>query len=200
MPGTTSFLNSEGNLEWGRISYGIKGGIDFYLGENDVLGFSGNYGNRDNQQNVNSTISQWSESDPERFVYSSLRNRKMSGDYYRLTSNYLKTFGNKNHKLYAEIFLGHNNSDEITVSPEVQNNIQIGGKKTSESGPSTDFNAKLQYTLPFSEVSKFEAGYEGEIDKSEENTGLSEFNTNTGEYEIQNQYTNFTKYDDRTHA
>lgn len=200
LPGTTSFLNSEGNLEWGRISYGIKGGIDFYLGENDVLGFSGNYGNRDNQQNVNSTISQWSESDPERFVYSSLRNRKMSGDYYRLTSNYLKTFGNKNHKLYAEIFLGHNNSDEITVSPEVQNNIQIGGKKTSESGPSTDFNAKLQYTLPFSEVSKFEAGYEGEIDKSEENTGLSEFNTNTGEYEIQNQYTNFTKYDDRTHA
>ncbi len=199
-PGNTSYLNSDGNVEWGRISYGVKGGIDFNISENDVLGFSGRYSNREHHQNVNSAISEWTETNPEKINSTSLRERLRSGDAYSLTTNYLKKFNGNDHKLYTELFLSHNTSDESTVTPEIQNNVQISGKKTNESGPSTDFRGKLEYTLALGESNKLEAGYNGEIDKSDETTDLYEFNMTTGEYEFQSQFSNVAKYDDRTHA
>lgn len=85
-------------------------------------------------------------------------------------------------------------SDELTTTAEFDNVNQLSGKKTTENGPSTDFRGKLDYTLPFSEVSKFEAGYQGEIELSDESNDLYEYNPSTNQYELQAQFSNLTKY------
>jgi outer membrane receptor protein involved in Fe transport len=200
LPGNTSYLNSIGNFEFGRTSYGLRSGIDFYLSDQDVLGFSGRYGSGDHQRNLNSNFSEWSSTDPQKIYYSSLSKRKRSGDFYSLTSNYQKSFDNNGHKIYSEIFISHDTPNESTITSEVQNSSQLSGKKTTEDGPSTEYTAKLEYTLPIDESNKFEAGYNGEFEKSEDNTKLFEFNNGTGEYEIQDQYSNVTKYDKNQHA
>ena len=200
LPDNTSYLNSDGNFEFGRTSFGIKGGIDLYLFENDVWGFSANYGSRDHQQNLNSRFTQWTQNDPLQINYSSRSDRKRSGEFYSFTSNYTKKFNSDQHKLYGEIFLSHNNPDESTITSEIQNGEQISGKKTTETGPSNDFSSKLEYTLPLGESSKFEAGYQGEVDNSEDATQLLEFNTSTGNYERLDQFSNVTKYEEIQHA
>ncbi len=78
--------------------------------------------------------------------------------------------------------------------------VRFSGKKTTESGPSTDFRGKIDYTLPFSDVSKFEAGYQGEIELSDESNDLYEYNPSTSEYEIQSQFSNLTKYNESQHS
>ena len=72
----------------------------------------------------------------------------------------------------AELVFSKQNSDEFTTTSEFDDTGQFGGKNTTEFGPATDFRWKLDYTLPLSDKSKFEAGYQGEIEQSDENNEL----------------------------
>lgn len=197
----TSFINSNGDRKWGRISYGIRAGLDFNLTENDILGFGLRYGSREHQRNFTRNSTRWTDTNPaqEFFINQSISGR--SGDNFSFLSNYKKTFGNiRGHELTAEFSYEHGNSDEFSVNSEFQNNAQIGGKRTTEAGPSTEMEGKIDYVLPLSDKSKFEAGYKGEIELSDEATGLYDFNINSGSYEFQNNFANNTKYDEREHS
>ena len=200
LPSDISYLNSNGNMEWGRISFGIKGGAEFLLSDKDVLSFGGRYGNRDHQRTSTAYYSQWTSGNPLQENYLNSSERKRSGDFYSLNLNYQKKFQKKDHQLYAELYFSKRNSDESTVSSELENNIQVGGKKTTEVGPSKRFRGKVDYTLPLGELNKFEAGYQGEINSSVDATGLYEFNSLSGEYEFQPKYNNTTDYSRSEHA
>ena len=200
LPSDISYLNSNGNMEWGRISFGIKGGAEFLLSDKDVLSFGGRYGNRDHQRTSTAYYSQWTSGNPLQENYLNSSERKRSGDFYSLNLNYQKKYQKKDHQLYAELYFSKRNSDESTVSSELENNIQVGGKKTTEVGPSKRFRGKVDYTLPLGELNKFEAGYQGEINSSVDATGLYEFNSLSGEYEFQPKYNNTTDYSRSEHA
>lgn len=200
LPSDESFLNSNGNMEWGRISSGIKGGIDLIFSDKDILSLGGRYGKRDHRRNSTDDYTSWTSSDPLKENYLNKSERKRSGDFYSFNMNYMKKFEEKDHQLSAELFFSRNNSDESTISSEFESGIQTGGKKTTEVGPSKRFRGKIDYTLPFSELNKFEAGYQGEVDQSEDATGLYEFNPATSEYEFQNMFDNTTDYKRSEHA
>jgi len=200
LPSDVSYLNSNGNMEWGRISFGVRGGIEFSLSDKDVLSFGGRYGNRDNQRNSTANYSEWTTDNPLRQNYFNNTDRKRSGDFYSLNLNYQKKFEKKDHQLYAELFLSGRNSDESTLSSEFENDVQVGGSKTTEVGPSKEFRGKVDYTLPLGEQNKFESGYQGEVNNSEDRTGLYEFNSVSGKYELQSQYNHITDYNRSEHA
>jgi len=200
LPMNESFLNSNGNMEWGRISSGVKGGIDFLFSDNDVLSLGGRYGNRDNRRTSTADYTSWTSIDPTKENYINSSERKRSGDFYSLNMNYMKKFEKKDHQLAAELFFSRNNGDESTISSEFESGVQTGGKKTTEAGPSKDFRGKLDYTLPLGELNKFEAGYQGELDESEDATALYEFNPASGEYEFQDMFDNTTNYKRSEHA
>ncbi len=82
----------------------------------------------------------------------------------------------KTHRLSGEFTLSHDNSDELNLTSEFENEVQFSGKKTTEFGPSTESEGRINYALPFSEVNKFEAGVQGEFEDSKEGNGLYEFN------------------------
>ena len=190
----TSFINSVGVINRGRINYEGRGGIEFLLGVNDILSFGARVGRRERQQTADQNFTQFSETDPTEFNYFGNTDRSRDGTYYAFNSNYAHTFGANNHQLLGELFFGYQNSDEITTTSEFEDGIQISGRKTTEFGPSSDFRGKLDYSLPFSELTKFEAGYQGEIDLDEETNGLYEFNPESGEYEFQDEFSNVNKY------
>ena len=193
----TSFLNSNGSSERGRISFGLRGGLDFYFDGGDVLSFGGRYGYRDGQNNEVQNYSKWTSLDPAKDFYLSTTNRKRSGNFYAFNSNLMHKFNRDGHQLTAEFFLSHRESDEHTLSSEVQNGAQFGGRNTTENGPSTHLRGKIEYVLPFSENSKFEAGSQGEIEKSTDGTNLFEYNPQTGNYDFQLNYSNTIDYDNR---
>jgi outer membrane receptor protein involved in Fe transport len=196
----TSIINSVGKINRGRVRYEGRGGIEFSLGPSDLLSFGARVGYRDGQREADQNYTQFSELEPEEFNYFGKSERGRSGTYYSLNANYAHYFGGENHQILGELFFSNSNSDEITTTSEFDNGIQFSGRETKEFGPSSDFRGKLDYTLPFSEFSKFEAGYQGQVDISEETNELFEFNPENGEYEFQSEFSNVNEYTRSEHA
>lgn len=192
----TSIINSVGEVNRGRTAFEGRAGIEFSLSENDLLNFGFRGGKRDGGMTSNQNYIQTSTLVPEVVEYIGKTQRSRNGTYYSINTNYSRTFNSSGHQLLAEFVFNQQNSDESTTTSEFDGSGQFGGKKTKEFGPESDFRWKIDYTLPISEESKFEAGYQGEIEQSDENNELYEFNPASNEYEIQPDYTSLTKYFD----
>ena len=48
-------MNYAGDTEWGRIGFGIRGGIDFNLSEKDYFNVIARYGKREGKEYVHNT-------------------------------------------------------------------------------------------------------------------------------------------------
>ena len=78
-------------------------------------------------------------------------------------------------KLKVNLILDTMTANDSSLTESISNDLLFDGKKTTEFGPSRDLETKIDYTFPFSETRKFEAGYESEIENSDENNELFEF-------------------------
>ena len=188
-----SHLNSRGSREWGRISFGVRGGVDFNLGESDLLSMSGRFGTRDHRNNQTSNYIQWSEQDPQKIYYLNNNNGSRSGSYFAFNTDYTKKFNQDGNQLASEFFVSHNTSDESSISSSVQGAIQTDGKKTTETGPRTHLRGKIDYTLPLGENSKFEAGTQGETRLENDSNGLYDFDPTSNSYDFQGIYSHSIK-------
>ena len=197
LSGNNSYLNSDGTRNRNRNSFGLRGGLDFNLGENNIISIGARYGSRSGGHNSNLNYMEWSDSNPQPDFYYSSNHRERSGSYYAGNINYNRKFDDEGHSLTAEFFMSHRNSDELTLSAETQNSSQISGKKTTEVGPSTEFRGKIDFSLPLGEKSKFETGSQGEINISQDGNNYYEYSTATGNYEFQSLYSNITDYNRR---
>ena len=196
----TSTINSLGEIERRRISFEGRAGIEFNISDDDILNFGIRGGTRQGGFNSNQNFTELSSIDPFEFQYTGLNDRTREGTYYSLNSNYTRNFDLPGHQLLAEVLFSKQTADEFTTTAEFDNVSQISGKKTTENGPSTEFRGKIDYTLPFSDISKFEAGYQGEIELSDESNDLYDYNPESNEYEIQPQFSNLTKYNESQHS
>ncbi len=189
-----SHLNSDGSRQWGRISFGLRGGIDFNLSDKDLLSLSGRFGTREHENNMASNYIQWSDLQPQKIYYINNNNSSRSGSFFAFNTDYTRKFNDNGHQISGDFFVSHNNSDESSISSSVQRNVQTDGKKTTEAGPSTHFRGKIDYTLPLGENTKFEAGTQGESRLEDESNGLYNYNAVTDAYDFQPLYSHSNKY------
>lgn len=190
----TNYLNSNGSSEWGREGYGLRGGVDFNLSENDLLGFGLRFGSREHHGNSTMNYISWSDLEPNRSAYISRTSRERAGSYIAGNTNYMHKFSLPGHKFSMDLQVSHDDSDELTSSSEYNNEVQFNGRKTVEAGPSTEVEGKLDYILPLSATAKFEAGSQGEYETSEEKNELLDFNSLSGNFELQDRFSNLTNY------
>lgn len=196
----TNFINSKGNYSRGRVSFGLRGGIEFNLSENNILGFTGRYGERERNSSGLLNFTEWNINNPIQNIYSSYDYRERSGTFFSLASNFLHKFNSSGHQLTADFNYSQRNSDEITSNEEIQNNTVISGKKSFESGPSKDFKSNIEYIFPFGDKMKFEAGYANDFSFDREDNSILDYDFASGSYQELTQYTNSTKYDKITHS
>ncbi|MGA9295695.1 MAG: outer membrane beta-barrel family protein [Ignavibacteriaceae bacterium] len=156
----TSYLNSDGNMVWGRTISGVRGGLDFGFGESNNLSLGGRYGSRSFLRNSTLNYNQWSRTDPQKLYYLNNTNHDHSGDFYDLNSNYIHNFNQNGHKLTTEIFYRHRNNNEASNSYATQSSNLINGTKTTEQGPESEIRGKMDYILPFNNQENFSAGME----------------------------------------
>jgi outer membrane receptor protein involved in Fe transport len=197
---STSYLNSNGDSKRGRIRFGVRGGIEFNLGEADIISTILRYGTRDGNQNSTLIYTNWTSSIPDILSYKSLSDRGRDGQYAGTNLTYIHKFAGKGHEVKSEFNFGYHDGDESTLTKSTRDNLFLDGKITNEFGPSRDYEIKIDYTLPISEVSKFEAGFNGELENSDENNELFDLNIQTGEYVFQPLFSNSNKYKNNDQA
>lgn len=196
----TTYVNSSGDMEWGRVSLGFRGSVEFNFDDKNILGLSGRAGTREHKRISNSTYEEWTLQNPQHSFYLNNSERERGGGFFALSSNYLHKFAAKGNEISADISFRHSNSDEFTITELVRNNSIINGIKTTEEGPSTDIEGRLDYVLPIGASSRFEAGFEGEMEYSKETTGLQEYDTLSGAYNSLPQFGNIIKYDETEYS
>lgn len=195
-----SYINSNGDSEWGRIGFGVRAGLEYNFTENDFLNFTARYGTREGKQNSILNYIEGSSATIPVLSYNNLSDRSRKGSYGGTNLTYIHNFGSKGHEVKSEFNFRYNDGDESTVTKALSGDFILKGKKTTEFGPSRDFEAKVDYTLPFSDVRKFEAGYNAEIENSDDNNSFYLFDSLSSDFQYQNQFSHDVKYLNNEHA
>ncbi|MGE5400477.1 MAG: TonB-dependent receptor domain-containing protein [Ignavibacteriales bacterium] len=191
--GSTSHINMNSDGNHRRDGYGLRGSLSFTLGDNDVLGIGGRYQDRSRTEGSSANYSEFSTAAPLGLFYINKSYSEHSGNSYEASLNYQHKFNSSGHEITADVQYESEDQNDISISELLNSQGIAEGKNTTEGGPGSEFNTKIDYTLPFSEISKLESGLEGQTELSTEDNQFSQFNQTAGAYLFEPQFSYSTK-------
>jgi outer membrane cobalamin receptor len=204
---TISYLNSEGNYNRGYNRYSGRAGIEWFPDEKNVFSLSGRYGYRASLGSSIVDYEEWNSYDPAIKRYTNLEESERSGSYYSLNGEYTHNFNGSNrenggeHRLDVNLMYyrseGNEESLNFLLNP---GNERVDGQRSTETGPSTGFEYRLNYEQPFTRALNIEAGAQGSMDVSDESNGLYFYNAADDTYEFQDAFSHDVSYMRNTHA
>jgi outer membrane receptor protein involved in Fe transport len=204
---TLSYINIDGSRNFNRQGHNFKSGIEWYLTPKSTLTLSGEIGKSDNS---NSSLGQ-----THRFTSPATQNlfsvtdemSRRQNDFYSLNLNFQHNFNNDGHKLEAMAFYsGEEGSDVEEENERVADNQYqptdqfIERVFTQESEEENEFRVKVDYTFPFSESGKVEAGMLSRLDSETESLTFEVFDEETGNWIIRDDFTSVTDFRRDIHA
>ena len=199
--GISSFRNSSGSSNRGGDRMRIRSEMNLQLSNKDFISFGASFQDRERRSKSDITFSEWTDLQPDPVTNISNTQRSRGGADFEVFMNYDHNFNNTGHLLRAEFDFEAGDGDEETVTELLNENRNItSGIKNTEAGPDREFRAKFDYTLPFDKETKFEAGYQNELDYSKEQTGYYDFNISTNQFDLVDQFSNDVSYRRSEHA
>jgi outer membrane receptor protein involved in Fe transport len=198
--GSTNEINSTGSRKWGRTFYGTRAGINFNLSPNDLLGISGRYGQREMKNSGVSNFAEFNSGLNTSDFYINRNSGQRAGHNFSISSNFQHKFELPGHELTADFNYNHNDGEDYDISEASRGSVIFDGKKNTEDGSGTGIRGKIDYVLPFSEQSKFEAGTEGDFDFDSEGNGFYEYNTAENAYIFQPLFSYLTESTESQYA
>jgi outer membrane receptor protein involved in Fe transport len=196
-----NYNSSSGSSNRGRESYGVRGSLSYNFTTHDILTLNGRYGFRNGLGGSNLDYFQWTNISALQNKYTTRNDRSQEGSYYSTGLNYSHDFAEKGHMLTADFIFQHRNSDEYTIYKQFNSigNI-VEGKKQTENGPSTSYEIKVDYSYPITPESKFEAGYNGDINRSQDVSDYLFYDTTKANFYLDNLYSKNINYNQNIHA
>jgi len=185
-----------------REMWGMRAGIDFNIGQNDMLSFGARFGDREMNKTTNSNYDEWMvPGDENHNIYKNNDHFKMKGYFYSLTANYQHKFKKKGSDIKLEFSYDNRDFESNAINTLTNSfNEIVDGKKNVEDGPSSRIRAKADYTLPIGKTDKFEAGIQTRFSKREDNTKLYILDLENNDYIIQPEFSNLINYKRNIHA
>lgn len=182
-----SILDGERNFTRGGSS--VKGGFDYYINDMNILTISADYGTFDMDRNADTRYHDYTDYDSfEEYSYNISR-AGYQRDYYRFSTNYLLKFDKKGHELlldatYSDRFGSSNDElyEYLTDANWIYDDVQPDRRRTIEDDESIDFRFKADYTKPFGEFGKLEAGYQLRLESEESQYSVEDLDYSSGNW------------------
>jgi len=189
---TTTFLTTDGRRDHTHAGKQIKGGFDYYLTDKTSITVSSELGNYDFSEIGGGNIHKYLFPDVmAKDIYSVQENvSRRNGNYVTANASFLTKFDELGlHKLEGSIdYRNRPGTSDGTVNEFLSDSNYISTGKylsqviTIENSTSDDYRMKLDYTLPFKEGAKFEAGLQSRIENEREYVSFSNFGINDPKY------------------
>ncbi|WP_333627655.1 TonB-dependent receptor domain-containing protein [Sphingobacterium siyangense] len=147
-------------------SHTVKAGFDYNMSDRTSLSFSGNLSIRDNKRIEDLNYEFFKQS---QMTGTSARNSTQFEDDlgYELNADFRHQFKREGEELTGNASYGRDKEDGTNdFSQNYTDGRMSTSRKNVTSEDGKNINLQLDYVLPFSEVSKFEAGYRSQIRKS----------------------------------
>jgi outer membrane receptor protein involved in Fe transport len=193
---TTYFNRSTGERSRNRNLWIIRGGFNYSLTDKDLFTIEFNYGYREHESWANQDFEEWIEPGSSSISkYLSQETSRRGGEFYSINSNFKHDFDKPGHNISAGVSYRSRGGEDTSYNQllDTANNI-TSGQINTEDGPGNVLQLNVDYVLPVGESHKFEAGYQGRLGRSTDITKLFLFNSASGEFEPQPEYSNETHY------
>jgi len=199
----TLYLYNNGDFNRKGFSWNVRTGFDFNINPKNTISLAYRLGERERGGDSELMYEEWSSADPlNRTEYSSFEESTRGGFSQNLSVDYKYDIDKeKGHTLLMQAILASSNSEEnsFNLMRNASNSI-INGQKAIEKGPSKELTIKVDYTLPLGESSKFETGYQGDFNFSDESNDLFFYSTLNQEFELQDEYSVLVNYTNNVNA
>ncbi|WP_319500580.1 TonB-dependent receptor domain-containing protein [uncultured Draconibacterium sp.] len=204
---TTEFLNMHGDRKWIRGGHRFKGGADFYLGTNTTLTLSGETGTSERGNEGDGRTENFTIPASEQIFSINEETSERNNDFYTLNMNFQHNFDDKGHRIEATAYY----SDETGTDNEIESELladenwnptdeYLSNVSTFETEEEQDIRLKLDYTYPFSDDGRFEAGYQGRLESEYETLEFRDFDQESNSWVINDEYSSSTDFQRDIHA
>lgn len=182
-------------------SHRLKFGLDYYLNDRNTLGISGGVRTRDNK-NIENIFYTYENQPTLEGTSVRTSNRAQNSFGYELSLDFKREFARKGEELVANVSYGTDDEDgSQSFNQEFSNANQLIDKRLNdEKEDEKNINIQLDYTLPFSEDSRFEAGYRSIIQYSKETQISDSFDPKNQTFVRDYDLTNAFDMEDIVHA
>lgn len=198
---TIHFVNSKGDGDWGMTGYGLRGGADYSMTNQDLLSLNFRIGGRAFKSSSENDYDEFTEPGQNHTYYKSMDEGERTGSFYSLNMDYKHTFEKKGHELLSSLMMSKRTGDEESINAlrDIDNEI-TQSQRFLENGPSGRLRFNVDYTLPLRENDKFQAGFQSRIESSSEETERYDYDVNEKSYILQSAYSHSADYFDNIHA
>jgi len=197
----TSFIYSSGDSRMGRNSSGVRAAIEWYPSPKDVLTIDGRFGQGSHQRNSDQNYDEWAEPELSHSLYISANSNERANKHYSSSMSYLHRFTSQGHELSGQLSLSYRDGEENATNELFTEDVtKISGRRSSEDGPSNDLRTKIDYTLPLNKSNKFETGYQGQFNDSDDRSGVYDYDPVLTDYYFMPEYSHTTNYKRATHS
>jgi len=187
--------------------HNIKGGIDYILSPSTTIGIVGTIGTMEHgDANAGHQTTSYNLGIPTSRIFQD-NSSSRSSDYWSGNVNFMHKFNNKGHELQGLFYFSGENGDDITNQIDYKTDANWNAidknpykYRSNESPVENEYRIKLDYVLPINEKDKFEAGYQGRIQKSKENFIFEEYNYLTTNWVNNPKYSSKVNFDQNIQA
>ncbi|WP_372947763.1 TonB-dependent receptor domain-containing protein [Mariniphaga sp.] len=204
---TTTFLLMDGSRNFNRGGNNLKAGIEWFASDKTTFGLSGETGKSKNRGFGNGETRRYTEPESENIFSVTEENSERTSNFYSFNFNFQHNFNNEGHKIEGMAFYSGEESDDLEEESEILANSQyqktdqfIERVSALETEEETEFRLKVDYTNPFSETGRLEAGLLSRIDAEVEGLDFKVFDEETGNWIVNEDYSNVTDFRRDIHA
>ncbi len=182
--GDTSFINADGGGKRGFKGFGLRAGMDWDVTSKDLINIGMRIGRRGMENRSFSNFAQRATPATDIFRYTSSGTEERGGSQLELSMNWRRRFDTKGHELTFEADFEKETSDESSTDELLNADGAVeSGRRATEKGPQNDLRLKADYTRPFENGGRFEAGVQSRIARSSESNDLSEYVPSLQQYQ-----------------
>lgn len=188
---TTYFYEADRERDFTRDGYSVKGGFDYEIDDKNTFSLSVTIGNYGFGIDMNSEINTFTDPvSEEEFLFSETLFER-SGDYIQTTANYDLKFNDNGHRLQAMVYYSAGKDDELNIQKDfitdesfnvVSSSIIDEGIENTETEDEDQVRFKLDYTLPFENENKLEAGVQTRLRYESSEYEFSFYDTETDDW------------------
>lgn len=204
---TTTFLFIDGSRDFTRSGSNFKSGVEWYLSDKSTLSLSGELGESKSFQDGGGQTREYTIPESTRLFSVTEEISERVNDFYSANLNFQHNFNNEGHKIEAMAFYSSEEGSDVEAEDEIVADEQfnptgefIERVSAVETEEEEEMRFKLDYTFPFSEKGRLEAGALSRIEKEVEGLTFKTFDQETNSWEINEDYTSVTDFRRDIHA
>lgn len=195
---TTYYYNSDSDRSRNRDGYSLQGGFDYDINRRNTISLSGKVGHYEfGRLNDSKIISSTDPISQTEF----LKNKNdfdRQGDYYRGTLNYTLDLDDNGQRLMVMAYYSDGDDDELEIQDDYLTDADfniidsevVDQIRATEEESEQDMRFKADYTLPFSDESVLEAGFQSRIKREESSYIYTYFDNDLNEWVNDAMYSN----------